>query len=85
MNRHAGVLPDQGFKFLWIRIEFQHPDPGLGSLIMKSVDCALRRPSKKNEMKFFLFKFIIEKMENFPDRGVWIRVRFVMRGWFRIR
>ena len=24
-------------------------------------------------------------MENFPDRGVWIRIRFVLRGWIRIR
>ena len=24
-------------------------------------------------------------MENFQDRGVWIRIRFVLRGWIRIR
>ena len=24
-------------------------------------------------------------MENFQDRGVWIRIRFVQRGWIRIR
>ena len=23
-------------------------------------------------------------MENFQDRGVWIRIRFVLRGWIRI-
>ena len=22
-------------------------------------------------------------MENFQDRGVWIRIRFVLRGWIR--
>ena len=24
-------------------------------------------------------------MENFQDRGVWIRIRFVLRGWIRIQ
>ena len=24
-------------------------------------------------------------MENFQDRGVWIRIRIVLRGWIRIR
>ena len=37
----------------------------------------------------FLLKLIIKYMENFQDRGVWIRIRirirFVLRGWIRIR
>ena len=24
-------------------------------------------------------------MENFQDRGVWIRIRFVLKGWIRIQ
>ena len=36
-----------------------------------------------------VFKFLWIRIrfhpENFQDRGVWIRIRFVLRGWIRIR